>query len=363
MRKKFPAYYRTNRDRLIEKFEDFVFVYDASSLLDVFRLNQESTEEVINVIKHYAAQIIVPFQAAKEYNCNIHRVLKEQLQNINSAEKTLESFTRALRAKRQQPYISSATTALLEKLQKRIKLDFKGQRDYVERQLIHGDLINKMADLLDEKVLNPFSNDEIEEIKNEGKTRYAANIPPGYKDEKKDDNQYGDLIIWKEILRFAKEKRKCILYVTNDAKEDWVIKEEGKTIGPRYDLIEEFYNEVGDSTLIFHVYTLDRFLDFIREKNNTIVSETTIDNVREIVRESSVDLSDDLKNDYINRSNVGLEQEKASGLMKITQLEERYPIPAKEKIICEDKQNYADSEGGAKQLAFDEPSDSKNNTK
>jgi len=44
-----------------------------------------------------------------------------------------------------------------------------------------------------------------------------------FKDAKNKDGvrKYGDLIIWKEILRFAYENRKNIIFVTDDVKSDW----------------------------------------------------------------------------------------------------------------------------------------------
>jgi hypothetical protein len=291
MRQKFPAYYRVAKDKLIERFDDLVFVFDASALLDVFRLKKESTEEIFNVIELYKNQIVVPYQAAWEYNCNIHRVLNEQLRNINSAEKTLCDFVEALSAKRQQPYISQKAARLLKQLQNQITRDFKEQREYVEGQLIHGQLMNRMADQLDGRVLTSFSEVDIKKIEEEGAKRYQEKVPPGYKDEAKDSNRFGDLIIWQEILRFAKENGKSVIYVTNDAKEDWVIRENGKTIGPQYALIEEFYKETENAELLFHIYSLEWFLTFIRDKNDSVVSEETIDSVREIIQRSDNSVS------------------------------------------------------------------------
>lgn len=283
MRQRFPAYYRVSKDKLIERFDDLVFVCDASALLDVFRLKKESTDEIFNVIDHYKDQIVVPYQAALEYNCNIHRVLNEQLRNISTAENTLNGFVGTLSAKRQQPYISQKTTRLLKQLQNQITRDFKEQREFIEDQLIHGQLMNRMAEQLDGCVLDPFSKDDLIKIEEEGDRRYKSKIPPGFKDDSKDSNKYGDFIIWRELLRYAKTHSKSVIFVTNDAKEDWVIRENGKTIGPLYALIEEFYKETENTDLLFHIYSLEWFLSFIRDKNNSIVSEETIDSVREIL--------------------------------------------------------------------------------
>lgn len=62
---------------------------------------------------------------------------------------------------------------------------------------------------------------------------YAARLigghPPGFKDKSKaerkreDDNRYGDLIIWREIVEFARSAQLSgVVLLTNDNKQDWV---------------------------------------------------------------------------------------------------------------------------------------------
>ena len=59
----------------------------------------------------------------------------------------------------------------------------------------------------------------------EGDARFEHRLPPGFRDENKGENRFGDLIIWFEILQYSKEKREAfpkVLFVTNDEKSDWV---------------------------------------------------------------------------------------------------------------------------------------------
>lgn len=59
----------------------------------------------------------------------------------------------------------------------------------------------------------------------EGEIRASHRMPPGFKDGGKDENKYGDLIIWFEILEYAratKDQFKKVVILTNDAKPDWV---------------------------------------------------------------------------------------------------------------------------------------------
>lgn len=104
-----------------------------------------------------------------------------------------------------------------------------------------------------EKVVNSFSkgspynyNEKLNIVK-EGHYRYLNQIPPGYMDAvdengkegnaKKGFEKFGDLFVWKEILKYSESNKKDVLFITEDHKEDWY---EKKTMFPRRELIEEF---------------------------------------------------------------------------------------------------------------------------
>lgn len=55
------------------------------------------------------------------------------------------------------------------------------------------------------------------------KKRYKDQVPPGFMDGKNKDGvrKYSDLIIWKEILNYARNQEKDIVFVTDDVKADW----------------------------------------------------------------------------------------------------------------------------------------------
>lgn len=289
MKSKFPAYYRIHKEDILAKFDDCVFMFDTSALLDVFRLKKELSEKVFEVIEHYQAQVKIPYHVAEEYNRSIHDVLKKQLKYITDSRNSFNAFVKTFAAKRSMPYISADTKRLLDLLHEQIEKEYSDQEHYVKDQLLHGEYQNRMADLLEGKVLNPFTIEEIEKIAKEGETRYSNNVPPGFKDAAKGDNRYGDLINWKEILRFAKSSHKHIIFIANDEKEDWVCKENGMTIGPLYDLLKEFYNEMGDNDHFFHIYTLDRFLSLVNEKDADIVSTDVVQEVKDYIESPSND--------------------------------------------------------------------------
>ncbi|HTV73157.1 MAG TPA: PIN-like domain-containing protein [Candidatus Acidoferrales bacterium] len=106
----------------------------------------------------------------------------------------------------------------------------------------------------------PFSEEELSAICSEGERRYKNEIPPGFKDARKTGDPrrpYGDLILWNEVLRKAKESGRPIILVTDDAKEDWWFRVSGETMGPLPALRREMLKEAGQR---FHLYTSEQFL-------------------------------------------------------------------------------------------------------
>lgn len=300
MKSHFSQYYRISNNDLLGKFEDCIFIFDACALLDIFRLKQDLVDDIFKVIEHYKEQIRIPYQAASEYFKDINVVLTKQIDNINASKKSFDDFSQTFQAQRNYPYITDATSKLLARLKKQIEIDFSSQTKYIEDQLIYGSHQNKLFNLLEGKVLKPFSPEEISEIEKEGEQRYSDKIPPGWKDASKGDNRYGDLINWKEILRFAKESGKSIIYVSNDVKEDWVAKVKGKKIGVLPQLLEEFYTAVGNSDQLFHVYTLDRFLAFINDHDKDVISKEAVQDIQVSIEKPQTPLS---MFEYIQKKN------------------------------------------------------------
>lgn len=64
-----------------------------------------------------------------------------------------------------------------------------------------------------------------ERANKEGPSRFEHRLPPGFKDDGKPENRFGDLIIWLEILGYSEARKNDfthVLFLTNDEKSDWV---------------------------------------------------------------------------------------------------------------------------------------------
>src|SRR5262249_1713579 len=115
------------------------------------------------------------------------------------------------------------------------------EKDALTDRLIGDALLETVTALFAGKVGPSYSTEQLQQIYSEGEARYARNTPPGYMDikEKEGIERYGDLILWRQLLDYARLQRKPLIFITGDTKEDWWLSNEGKTIGPRPELVQE----------------------------------------------------------------------------------------------------------------------------
>lgn len=111
-----------------------------------------------------------------------------------------------------------------------------------------------------------------EEVLKELSLRRVHKIPPGYKDNSKDDQGVGDLLIWMTILNIGKQKNNDVIFVSGDLKGDWWHQSNNQSIYPRYELIDEFRRTTGDRTI--HI------IEFSNLLNTLGVSDEIVQEVR-----------------------------------------------------------------------------------
>ncbi len=103
----------------------------------------------------------------------------------------------------------------------------------------------RLDEIFDGKLGPPYTN--MHDIHVRAQQRLELSIPPGFRDaaEKKDFHRYGDVVLWLQLLDYAKAQKKSIILVSSDAKTDWWLKRNGKAIGPRPELLEELHATAG----------------------------------------------------------------------------------------------------------------------
>jgi hypothetical protein len=102
-------------------------------------------------------------------------------------------------------------------------------------------------------------------------------------------NKYGDVILWFQMLDFAKSIRKPILFVTDDGKSDWYLsKEESKGImKPRPELVQEMLVE---ANVIVQLYQGYEFLDKATTYLDLQQKPEVIEEAKEISEQNTLEI-------------------------------------------------------------------------
>lgn len=299
MRKQFPLYYHLSEADKQDLFKsgDCYFVFDTNALLDIYRLGQETAKKVLAVIRKYKERIVIPEHVACEYHDNMLDIITEIYRKYNvflsknSKESILDCVIESTGITN-EPSLKRTVIKHLKNAIARMISDIENEEKYILDQFKTWKLQNELSDALGPLVLEGFTLTQKEEIKREGAERYSKKIPPGYMDAKnKDVNIYGDYIIWREILRFAKERQCSVIFIGRDMKDDWLQTLHGMICGPRQELLNEFHSHSPNGK--FHIYTLDQFLEFAND--DKLLKDSEISEVKELVSLSVVEKSEDLK--------------------------------------------------------------------
>lgn len=262
-------------------WETATIVFDTSALLDFYYMTKDNQDIIADILTFMNERIWIPAQVYYEFCKNRKNVITKPISEkyndndlqSNKLVATLLSYIGQWQKPYYHPYIDDEKLARVRDIVADIKPKIEETKtivakEYQKRKGEIRDIANK--DNLCKAIENfnkgePFSFSGIKSIVIEGVSRYANQIPPGYKDAetKEGISQYGDLIIWKEIIRYAKENKKDIVYICNDAKPDWLIVDEtskGKGLdkspkaengNPRRELLAEFEEETGQKIWIY----------------------------------------------------------------------------------------------------------------
>jgi hypothetical protein len=142
-------------------------------------------------------------------------------------------------------------------------------------------ILEQVSALFDGKVGEPYPKADLDKKYGEAKGRYAVKQPPGYEDvkDKAEPDCYGDALIWFQLLEYAKQQQKPVIFITGERKEDWWYKPVRLVVGPRPELIHEMHAVAG---VDFYMYSSERFMIFAEDFLGLRKQPEAIDEVREV---------------------------------------------------------------------------------
>lgn len=289
MKETYFEYYEPNEKEIIKIWKDGYFSFDTNVLLNLYRYTDSTRNKFFKVLEIIENKSILTYQAGNEYHKNRLITINSQLMAYDNLTKFFDvkcgEIDSELNKHKKHSYI------VTEEIRKYVNKSFsKIKEDISNLKKNHPDLFNEdpikdfLTKLFAKKITSSYDNERLEKVFKEGRIRYEKEIPPGYKDykEKKNNEEsslFGDLIIWFQIIDFAKEKKKPLIFVTDDLKEDWWNRYNGKTIGPRIELLKEFNEKTQQKILI---YNADSFLTIANKQIGADIDDSTIKEIKDL---------------------------------------------------------------------------------
>lgn len=250
-------------------WKNAVFVFDTNILLSCYRFSKSLSKSILDAIESVKEQIWIPKQVAVEFAKNRYCIMLQNEEKLEKLNKKISDIITEIKSSvsKNESANDNKQSAAIKKIENALK---EGVNLFKKNSIMFDssrkeNIMVKILDLFKGKVGEGFDSQTLEELSKEAESRYEKKVPPGYKDKDKDENQYGDFLLWKEIIGYARANKKDIIFVTEDQKEDWFWRKDGKTIGPRYELKREFYNETNQELLM---YSLTSFLEQTSKAND-----------------------------------------------------------------------------------------------
>lgn len=289
MRSVFPAYFRPSADDYSALWRDGVFSLDANVLLNLYRYSSEARQELENALNGVSGQLFITHQAAKEFLKNRITVTAGQAEEYTKATRSIGELKATIANKKKHPFLDDGELPPFLKIMDEVTKQLEAQKEKLLKRLTEDEILDFVETNFDDRTGPPFTPEELQTLAADGEKRYENDIPPGYKDGKKDQSEdpyrkFGDLIVWKQLIQESKRQGKPLIFITDDQKEDWWQEQSGRTIGPRPELREEFLKEAGQD---FWMYTVDRFIAESAKARNTVVSEQVIAEIIEVREETN----------------------------------------------------------------------------
>ncbi|AZB20764.1 hypothetical protein EG338_00600 [Kaistella haifensis] len=284
MEKKFIGYRKKNKEEIKELWKKAYFTFDTNTLLSLYRYSQNTRTSLIDLITKLEQRVFLTNHVAYEFSKNRLENINDIIRNNKDFLKELDKIKNNIISSNSSPYLSNNLTTKFTGIIDEINSEVNEKISLYEKYF-NSDILYELLNIVfKDKILEGFGSTKISEIAKEGDIRYSKKIPPGFADAKKEDNKYGDLIIWKEIIEFSKKHNVPVIFITDDNKEDWIWKlKDGKIIGARPELIQEFLTETNNN---FHIYNSNRFIEIGSEYFDKEVTKETIEEILKVNNET-----------------------------------------------------------------------------
>lgn len=286
MKDRFQQFRRPTDAEFKTLWAESTIVLDANVLLNAYRYSDTTRRQLLQLLRRLRKRLWIPHQAALEFHRSRLEVMFERRNAFAAVRETIEGSRKALLEKLSTLYRDTAMdpsvlmagleqayaallAALLEHEKEAVEPTSSPDEDPIWRSVL---------ELFNGRTGDPYDEKTYEAVCKTGQERFASGKPPGYADQAKGGtDQFGDFILWRQMLDHARLSQKPMLLVTDDRKEDWWLKVHGRTISPRPELVAEMKDTGGVS---FYMYQPDQFMTMAATAFKSVVSAEALREVR-----------------------------------------------------------------------------------
>jgi PIN like domain len=257
----FPGYRLPSDEELDTVLQSALVVVDANVLLNLYRYNATTRDDLLGVLRQLGDRLWVPHQALREFWRNRLGVLESCRastdQALTALSKQLAAVTEAIKrwAKsvaveaEHESLLVGKVAALHDDLEERILALAPSVPD-ADDGMGSEPILMELEALLDGKAGRKPTEDKWQAAVKEGNERAARQKPPGYRDADKagsalPEGAAGDYLIWLQATEEASQRGLDLLLVTGDEKDDWWWRHRSDLLGPHVELVVEFQASSG----------------------------------------------------------------------------------------------------------------------
>lgn len=292
----FEGYKTSTRSDHVSVLQEGLVVLDANVLLDLYRYGKQGRDDLIAALTAIGSRLWVPNQAMEEFWRNREGVLKDPggtAQLIRTLASSEEALVKAITlwGKQRSHSPEAVDDLVLEvtnsvaRIRAEVQEVSQEETDVWARDTSRDEVLQALNKILDGKVGGPLSRDAYEAALTESKRRGDNQIPPGFLDAKKPEPESaGDYLVWEQMLIETGRRQVDVLFITRDAKDDWVRREGGEIRGPRMELTKECLLRTGRRLFL---RTPAQLLDLATDSLNVSVHNESVENANRLSHELS----------------------------------------------------------------------------
>lgn len=167
MKTLFPGFYPYTNNQVKAFIKDSTIVFGASVLLDLYRISHWAV--FLNLVKSKISEdrLWLPYDTAWFYHNRLSEVIDEQIEQVKTASKYLNSFKEAIESPFSHPFISNDLKTRFSTFIEDASKALEDDRNYLVQNLKSSDLKSRINKLFEGKIGTPYENAQLEQLYDE----------------------------------------------------------------------------------------------------------------------------------------------------------------------------------------------------